>query len=86
LEWVGNDEGVLREETEVCVGAPFGGAQLDKRHLISTEGRECERLTQCTSPFFQRTRKNMSTLGVPHQRKRDKKSEVVSYNLGPNVG
>ena len=33
LEEVGNDECILREETEVGVGAPFGGAQLDKSAL-----------------------------------------------------
>ena len=30
LEEVGNDECILCEETEVGVGAPFGGTQLNK--------------------------------------------------------
>ena len=30
LEEVGNDECILHEETEVGVGAPFGGTQLNK--------------------------------------------------------
>ena len=31
LKEIGNDECILREETEVGVGAPFRGVQLDKR-------------------------------------------------------
>ena len=61
LAEVGNDECILSEEAEAGVGAPFEGLQLDTNGaLISKEGRSYEILTRCASPFFQRTRKNIS--------------------------
>ena len=62
LEEVGNDECILHEETEVGVGAPFGGTQLNNGAYYRLRVRSCEILTQCASPFFQCTRKNISTL------------------------
>ena len=58
IEEVGNDECVLREETQVGVCAPFGGAELDKQRLISTEGKK---LRDTHSMRFQRTRKSEVT-------------------------
>ena len=54
IEEVGNDECVLREETQVDVCAPFGGAELDKQRFISTEGKK---LRDTHAMRFQRTRK-----------------------------
>ena len=32
FDQVGNHEGVLGEETEICVGSPFGGPKLKIRY------------------------------------------------------
>ena len=72
-------------KTEVRKGAYFGGAQLDKRRLVSTEGRDCETLTQRASPHFPTHQEEHIHLCVSHQRERDQKSEVLSYDLDPNL-
>ena len=72
---------------------PPRGNESGRRHLIRRsaagqtgvlmlrEGKSCKRLTQCASPFFQRTRKTTYHAPVPRQRKRDKRERYSWSNV-----
>ena len=80
---VGNDECILREETEVGVGAPFVGVQLDTQRFNIERGKELRDTHAMRLALFPTHQEEH--IHAPVQHIRDKKSEVFPYNLDQNV-
>ena len=62
MEEVGNDECILREETEVAISASFGGAQLNKRRFNIERGQELRETHATRLSLFPPHQEDISTL------------------------
>ena len=62
LEEVGNDECILREETEIAISASFGGAQLNRRRFNIERGQELRETHATRLALFPTHQEDISTL------------------------